>query len=458
MFERGWPLLLVSALFMSGAAEEASAQTNTEVFEDLQWNFSPPGARANGMGRAFIALADDATAAVANPAGLAALTRPQVYFEYKNTRLRLDRLAAANAIVSTALPTQTFGDPINALSFVSLAWPLSRGIVVSFGRHQFLDYRETFDYPIRQSHAVGTSGIPQEFYPVHARSDFSGASYIGSLSGSLLHDKLRLGLSISGDRLKADSDLTRYDFLPTNQPDFSTVVNRARIPSSTATSMSVSAGVIVHPTDTFSAGAVYTKSPSFKFSEDFLNRSGSQFSGTTASGSQIQFPVDLSLHVPSRFGAGVAVRPAALNTRLQLLFDVSRVKYSDLINDFVVTASYSSVRAENFTVDDKTEIHFGGEYEAIRGRYPVLLRAGIFTNPDHSLRFVPTDGSPVSVTNSTCNRECMVQAFTDQFNLLPQTTRRFGTVGAGVVVGPHTQIDVSYVTTNEFVASIAARF
>jgi hypothetical protein len=44
-----------------------------------------PGARANGMGGAFIGIADDAIAAIANPAGLTSLTSPQVYGEFTST-------------------------------------------------------------------------------------------------------------------------------------------------------------------------------------------------------------------------------------------------------------------------------------------------------------------------------------------------------------------------------------
>jgi len=47
----------------------------------LQFSFSNPGARSLGLGGAFVALADDATAAFANPAGLVQLTRPEVSIE-----------------------------------------------------------------------------------------------------------------------------------------------------------------------------------------------------------------------------------------------------------------------------------------------------------------------------------------------------------------------------------------
>jgi hypothetical protein len=42
---------------------------NSETFSGFQFNFNNPGARALGMGGAFVAVADDATAVIANPAG-----------------------------------------------------------------------------------------------------------------------------------------------------------------------------------------------------------------------------------------------------------------------------------------------------------------------------------------------------------------------------------------------------
>src|SRR4029078_8756828 len=45
-------------------AAPARAQSNDEVFPSFQFNFSTPGARANALGRAFIGLADDASASI----------------------------------------------------------------------------------------------------------------------------------------------------------------------------------------------------------------------------------------------------------------------------------------------------------------------------------------------------------------------------------------------------------
>ncbi len=67
-------LLLIGLLAPAGV----SAQ---EAVVPLQFSFSDPGARSIGFGGAFVALADDATAAFANPAGLVQLLRPEVSIE-----------------------------------------------------------------------------------------------------------------------------------------------------------------------------------------------------------------------------------------------------------------------------------------------------------------------------------------------------------------------------------------
>lgn len=61
--------LFIVAALLSILVGEVLALTDEEVYRTLNFNFITPGARALGFGGAFIALADDATAAEANPAG-----------------------------------------------------------------------------------------------------------------------------------------------------------------------------------------------------------------------------------------------------------------------------------------------------------------------------------------------------------------------------------------------------
>src|SRR5258705_13713234 len=62
----------------------AAQNTDIESLSGLQFNFGNPGARSLGMGGAFLGLADDASAAEANPAGLTILRKPESTLEWRN--------------------------------------------------------------------------------------------------------------------------------------------------------------------------------------------------------------------------------------------------------------------------------------------------------------------------------------------------------------------------------------
>src|SRR5204863_7128769 len=66
------------------ALPAAAQNTDIESLSGLQFNFGNPGARSLGMGGAFLGLADDASAAEANPAGLTILRKPEISVEGRN--------------------------------------------------------------------------------------------------------------------------------------------------------------------------------------------------------------------------------------------------------------------------------------------------------------------------------------------------------------------------------------
>src|SRR5437667_11570929 len=72
------------AICVAVTAPLAAQNTDIESLAGLQFNFGNPGARSLGMGGAFLGLADDASAAEANPAGLTILRKPEVSIEARN--------------------------------------------------------------------------------------------------------------------------------------------------------------------------------------------------------------------------------------------------------------------------------------------------------------------------------------------------------------------------------------
>ena len=70
---------MVTLLLLLPAARLAAQLTPPDAGSaSPTFSFFPPGARSLGMGGTFIAIADDATAAEANPAGLVILSKPEV--------------------------------------------------------------------------------------------------------------------------------------------------------------------------------------------------------------------------------------------------------------------------------------------------------------------------------------------------------------------------------------------
>ena len=98
-----------------------------------------------------------------------------------------------------------------------------------------------------------------------------------------------------------------------------------------------------------------------------IYRRGASFTYTTQDGSQPErrptFRVPHTLALGASFRMAAWPRPAAANIatpQLTLAFEVTRVDYSRLREDFVVDQTVGTGRTDSFSVKDGTEIHIGG--------------------------------------------------------------------------------------------------
>jgi len=412
-------VILVAAMALSTAA---AAQTNDETFQTMQWSFSTPGARAIGMGKTFIGKADDASAAVTNPAGLMSLTRPQVYGEFKATTVNSERLSAADSLI-THQPTTTTND-INSFSFVSISVPIKSRLAVGFSVHRFLDYVETYSLAARS--------IPNNtnaFFPVTGTVKF-GANSFGASVAFMVTNSFRVGATVAADRLEADALSKRYSF------DKTIVRNETSINDSQSGTSFTLGGLYRSTSDKVSVGFSYHKSPRFNTQANLRINSANTSANvlTNAPG----FPKDVEINVPDRFGFGVALRPAS---KLLVAVDVVRTKYSSLSENMTIVFSPETVRSTDYDTPDTTEVHVGAEFIAgsLMGK-PLFLRGGVFTNPNHVTSYVGNDVAEKA------------------FYSLPHKDDTRGTVGAGIVLGSRVQLDLAYVFDRELVASTAIRF
>src|SRR5436305_11753587 len=91
-------LVVAIGIALMGASS-AYAITDSETNASIPFNLSAPGARSMGMGGAFLGLADVATAAYTNPAGLTQLVTPEVSAEARHTSYSIPYANGGNAAI-----------------------------------------------------------------------------------------------------------------------------------------------------------------------------------------------------------------------------------------------------------------------------------------------------------------------------------------------------------------------
>src|SRR5512145_2356232 len=132
------------------ALSPALAQSNQEINAGVQFSFAPPGARSMALGGAFMGLADDATAAYANPAGLTILSKPEVSFELRSSKFTsvytdmgsMPPRSPSGTGVDTisGLVDGSLDDRVTSPSFVSVVFPKEK-VAVALFRHELGNYK-----------------------------------------------------------------------------------------------------------------------------------------------------------------------------------------------------------------------------------------------------------------------------------------------------------------------------
>ena len=164
-------LILLAWLILVPTIEAGSDE---EIFRDFPFNFGNPGARALGVGGAFISLADDSTAAQANPAGLVVLRRPEFFAEFNAQSYDSSEVAVATTLNTPffqgTLSASATASPRSGLNptFLSYVLPLKK---VALGFSRF----ETLNVQTRTSNAFSIVVIKR-----------SGVYGLGNISTTLL--------------------------------------------------------------------------------------------------------------------------------------------------------------------------------------------------------------------------------------------------------------------------------
>lgn len=410
------------------------AITDEEIYRNFQFSFVNPGARSTAMGGAFIGLADDATAAEANPAGLTILTKPEVSFEYRNVRFNNDALNSFNPFVRGQLEIVSSNElkTISQPSFLSVVFPAG-GATVAFSRQEVLN----MEGDINENLLFATPQFPGTSFNILALASSNQKIVNWNISSaSKVTDHFSVGASLRYSRINWKTDVNNIGLIngvPVPNISFQTAMDD----NDSAFAYNVGA---LWSGSRFSAGAVYKRNPKFELA-----------AVETGPLAAKPGPFTNVLKVPDTFGFGLAVKP---NDNITISSDLVWIKYSDLTDGF--QAGYNAftdllTNADiTYNVDDELEFHIGGEGVIFIKGQAVALRQGYYFRPSNSL----------TVESVSSRVDAETRTFLDTI-FAPRDDEHHFTLGAGIVFGPHLQLDWAADianTSDTFVASTVVRF
>lgn len=374
----GWALTLAAAL----APVPALAQSSLQI--PLQFDFINPGARSMAMGSAFTGVADDATAAFVNPAGLSQLLRREMTVELRGRRfeqlfLQAGRLSGRpTGIGEDTQSGPLFGESVDTsggLSFLSLVVPIGRLTVAGY-RHEFVDIEQKFETRgVFQADAGGT--VRELAYDALREAAIDN---YGVAAGYRVNNRLRVGAGLTVSAYSLRSTFSRYghvDFY--GAPDKSTEIGRFE-QNGESTRVALNAGVLVQVHRRVQAGLNLRRGASFDFR---ITQGGFGTPVTT-------LPTVYAFRAPTALTLGVSVRPTDV---FMLTAEYGRIGYARLKKDFVDVQTGGE--PERFSIANGHELHVGAEYAFANVRYFPTLRAGVWRDPDHSVRYSPSTAGTV---------------------------------------------------------------
>ena len=382
------PLLSAVVLFVPVPAD---AQSNAEINAGVQFNFRPPGARSLAMGGAFVAVADDATAAYTNPAGLGVLTKPELSLEIRNTEFTTLFTDRGNSRTPSGIGIDTVEGLINGRSTVGSTGPAFASVVLPAGRfavalylHELSRFRAAL---LTQGPYFGASRA----FPAESEMSLDIVNY-GLATSFRASEKLWLGAGISLYTFEIDSMTDRFgirreDFVFNDAriggfygpPDYGLAnIANSQTQEGDDTAVDVTAGLLWRPSAKLQVGAVFRRGPEFEGVSVEI-RPGARFSFTPSRAVS-------GFKVPDAFALGLALRPS---DQLVLAAEVVRVRYSQRLKYFVdAFGGFGEADPDDYAIDDGTELHLGAEYVVAGMARPLVFRAGAWREPDNRIRWV----------------------------------------------------------------------
>jgi long-subunit fatty acid transport protein len=372
-------------LIYFGCPSTLSAQPLSRIEIPSSFNPVGSGARALGMGGAFIAVADDATAASWNPGGLVQLERPEVsvvgaYF-HRDEDLDFGTNPEGNGSQSVSK---------SRLNYMSAAYPFSLwgiNMVVSANYQNLYDLTREWNFVLNQSSDTlnftedidydqdGTLSAWGLAYSVQIMPRLSFGVTLNFWEDGIYSNEWDQEVVQSGSGTFAGN---RFTFDSRSDDEFS------------FSGFNMNLGILWNVTGRLNIGAVL-KTP---FTADIRHKSSFsssiQFPDFPANDSSFSDRSTLSedLDMPMSFGVGLAYR---FSDSFTASLDVYRTEWDDFeLKDSTGNkiSPISGLPSSESDVDPTYQVRMGAEYLFIQPQYVIPLRGGVFYDP------APAERSP----------------------------------------------------------------
>lgn len=364
--------LLTILLFMSVGAWAQQVEVSSTL------NPVGSGARATGMGGAFIGVADDATAASWNPAGLIHLEKPEISL----VGVYLSRSQTYHSDIHPEIETTNTKDTLG-LNYASAAYPfvfLNRNMIFSLNYQRLyemdkkVDFNYTWDingsklydtihfvqkgYLYALAPAFAVQVIPQLYLGVTVNC---WGDYVGENGWDNTYTSNAKGNVIGHDLVQKIDWTNRTSFKGTN----------------------ANFGVLWNVSGPITIGGVYKtafdgdlrQETTYAESQDWTDLAQHQGSSSTTT-------EDLTMKMPVSYGAGISYRHS---DKWLIALDVYRTEWSRFVLEDSRGNEVNPLDGRPITegrLKDTTQVRLGTEYLIIKENYVIPLRAGLFYDPE----------------------------------------------------------------------------
>lgn len=378
-------LILFFIMAVSLIAVEAGAQQQIEFSSTL--NPVGSGARATGMGGAFISVADDATAASWNPAGLVQLEKPEVsaVYSYFNRNQEFD--SKIHPEVGSEHGTDT-----HALNYASAAYPFvlfNRNMIVSLNYQRLYEMKKFTRFNFLESTGDG---------PISQVAEFSQSGHLYALAPAFAV-QIKPGLAVGAtfniwnDTVGTNGwNSTQKNTLHANLFDGFVVSDEQIIEKKKTTFKGYNANFGLHWgfTDKLTLGLVYKTA----FDADLVEKTTGRNSQTLYSGGNLvssdtthySSRQKRTMYMPASYGAGISYRHSDAWTVAADLYRTDWSRFALKNEDGSRTNPLNKRPLSEGRLTDTTQVRLGTEYLFIKEKYVIPVRFGLFYDPEPAMK------------------------------------------------------------------------